>query len=38
MLLDLTRYRQPLNHFAREFQPEEVTGSGSKARHAQSWS
>jgi uncharacterized protein len=24
MLLDLTRYRQPLNHFAREFQPEEV--------------
>jgi uncharacterized protein len=24
MQLDLTRYRQPLNHFAREFQPEEV--------------
>jgi len=24
VLLDLTRYRQPLNHFAREFRPEEV--------------
>jgi uncharacterized protein len=24
MHLDLTRYRQPINHFAREFQPEEV--------------
>jgi uncharacterized protein len=24
MQLDLTRYRQPLNHFAREFPPEEV--------------
>ena len=25
MKLDLTRYRQPLSHFARTFQPEEVT-------------
>jgi uncharacterized protein len=24
MLLDLTRYRQPLGHFSRTFQPEEV--------------
>ena len=24
MQLDLTRYRQPLNHFAREFRPEDV--------------
>jgi uncharacterized protein len=28
MKLDLTRYRQPLNHFARTFQPEEVASEG----------
>jgi uncharacterized protein len=26
MKLDLTRYRQPVNHFARTFQPDEVGG------------
>src|ERR671938_471112 len=26
MKLDLTRYRQPVSHFGRTFQPEEVTG------------
>ena len=26
MKLDLTRYRQPVSHFARTFQPEEVGG------------
>ena len=29
MKLDLTRYRQPVSHFARTFQPEEVGGHGS---------
>ena len=28
MQLELTRYRQPLNHFARTFQPEEVAQPG----------
>src|SRR5881296_3482538 len=26
MKLDLTRYRQPVSHFARTFQPEDVDG------------
>ena len=26
MKLDLTRYRQPISHFARTFQPDEVGG------------
>ena len=32
MQLDLTRYRQPLGHFARTFQPEEVEGEGDAYR------
>jgi uncharacterized protein len=32
MQLDLTRYRQPLTHFAREFQPEEVGEVGDPYR------
>ena len=32
MQLDLTRYRQPLQHFARTFQPEEVGDSGDAYR------
>jgi uncharacterized protein len=32
MLLDLARYRQPLNHFARTFQPEDVRQEGDAYR------
>ena len=32
MLLDLTRYRQPLNHFSRSFKPEEVGQEGDAYR------
>jgi uncharacterized protein len=32
MQLDLTRYRQPLNHFARVFQPEDVAQEGDAYR------
>jgi uncharacterized protein len=32
MHLDLTRYRQPLTHFAKEFQPEEVGEAGDAYR------
>jgi uncharacterized protein len=32
MLLDLTRYRQPQNHFSRTFQPEEVAQAGDPYR------
>ena|SRR5262245_15360791 len=32
MLLDLTRYRQGLNHFARTFQPDEVEQGGDAYR------
>jgi uncharacterized protein len=32
MLLDLTRYRQPLGHFARTFQPSDVGGDGDAYR------
>ncbi len=32
MQLDLTRYRQPLNRFARTFQPEEVADEGDAYR------
>jgi uncharacterized protein len=32
MQLDLTRYRQPVNHFAKEFQPEEVGDEGDAYR------
>ena len=32
MQLDLTRYRQPLTHFARVFQPEEVAEEGDAYR------
>jgi uncharacterized protein len=32
MQLDLTRYRQPLNHVARTFQPEEVGQEGDAYR------
>jgi uncharacterized protein len=32
MLLDLTRYRQPLNHFSRIFQPDEVSQDGDAYR------
>ena len=32
MQLDLTRYRQPLNHFSRTFQPEEVAQEGDPYR------
>ena len=32
MQLDLTRYRQPLQHFVRTFQPEEVGDSGDAYR------
>src|SRR5215203_5525085 len=32
MLLDLTRYRQPLTHFSRIFQPDEVSQEGDAYR------
>jgi uncharacterized protein len=32
MQLDLTRYRQPLGHFSRTFQPEEVAQEGDAYR------
>ena len=32
MQLDLTRYRQPLSHFAETFQPEEVAQEGDAYR------
>lgn len=32
MQLDLTRYRQPLHHFVRTFQPEEVADPGDAYR------
>jgi len=32
MQLDLTRYRQPLGHFSRTFQPEDVTQAGDAYR------
>ena len=32
MQLDLTRYRQPLGHFSRTFQPEEVAQAGDAYR------
>jgi len=32
MKLDLTRYRQPVSHFARTFQPEEVGGEADTYR------
>jgi uncharacterized protein len=32
MQLDLTRYRQPLGHFSRTFQPEEVAQEGDPYR------
>jgi len=32
MQLELTRYRQPVNHFARTFQPEEVAQAGDSYR------
>src|SRR5262245_32078371 len=32
MQLELTRYRQPLNHFVRTFQPEEVAQAGDSYR------
>jgi uncharacterized protein len=32
MQLDLTRYRQPLGHFSRTFQPEEVEQEGDSYR------
>ena len=32
MLLDLTRYRQPLAHFSRTFQPEDVAQQGDAYR------
>jgi len=32
MLLDLTRYRQPINHFSRVFQPEDVGGEAEAYR------
>ena len=32
MLLDLTRYREPLSHFSRTFQPEEVAQEGDAYR------
>ena len=32
MQLDLTRYRQPLGHFSRTFQPEEVEQAGDAYR------
>ena len=32
MKLDLTRYRQPLKHFARTFRPEEVADEGDAYR------
>jgi uncharacterized protein len=32
MQLDLTRYRQPLTHFSRTFQPEEVAQEGDAYR------
>ena len=32
MLLDLTRYRQPLSHFARTFQPQDVGADGDAYR------
>ena len=32
MQLDLTRYRQPLNHFSRIFQPEDVGQEGDAYR------
>ena len=32
MLLDLTRYRQPLAHFSRTFQPEDVAQKGDPYR------
>ena len=32
MKLDLTRYRQPVNQFARSFQPEEVADEGDAYR------
>src|SRR5688572_10742147 len=32
MQLDLTRYRQPLNHFSRTFQPDEVGQDGEAYR------
>src|SRR5919106_997044 len=32
MLLDLTRYRQPLAHFSRTFQPEDVVQQGDPYR------
>lgn len=32
MLLDLTRYRQPQNHFSRTFQPQEVGQEGDAYR------
>jgi uncharacterized protein len=34
MKLDLTRYRQPVSHFARSFQPEEVAGETDTYRVA----
>ena len=35
MKLDLTRYRQPVSHFARTFQPEEVGGDADTYRIAE---
>jgi len=32
MQLDLTRYREPLSHFSRSFQPEEVAQAGDAYR------
>jgi uncharacterized protein len=32
MLLDLTRYRRPLDHFSRRFMPEEVSEAGDPYR------
>ena len=32
MLLELTRYRQPVNDFARTFKPEDVAGEGDAYR------
>ena len=32
MKLDLTRYRQPVSHFSRTFQPEEVLGDADTYR------
>jgi uncharacterized protein len=32
MVLDLTRYRQPLSHFSQTFRPEEVAGDGDPYR------